>query len=164
MMEALIADTHFWIVTAFVIALWVGIKFGRHSVLKALDDRTQRIKDELDEAEKLRIEAQEMLAKYQHKHRDAMKEADQIITNAQVQASKAKDKAMKDLQENIERLEQQAKNRIEMAQNEAEHLVRQEIVHKAVAQATAQIQKSLTTKSQEDFINHSIQNISKKVS
>jgi F-type H+-transporting ATPase subunit b len=61
-MDALL-EAEFWVAVAFVIFLGVLWKLGVHkTAVKALDDRGKRIASELDEARKLRDEAQSILA------------------------------------------------------------------------------------------------------
>ena len=56
-------DAEFWVAVAFVIFIAVLIKLGAFRVLiDALDDRGARIKAELDEARRVRAEAQALLA------------------------------------------------------------------------------------------------------
>ncbi|MEL7029813.1 MAG: hypothetical protein AAGL49_11535, partial [Pseudomonadota bacterium] len=49
------------------------------AIANALDKRSKAIADELDEARRLREEAQELLAHYQRKQREAETEAQEIV-------------------------------------------------------------------------------------
>jgi F-type H+-transporting ATPase subunit b len=87
-MSEIFHDPEFWVLVAFVIVVVVGfIKLGP-GIGKALDDRAERIKSELDEARRLREDAQKTLAEYQRKQRDALKEAEAIIAHAKAEAER----------------------------------------------------------------------------
>ena len=51
-----------------------------------LDDRADKIRQELEEAQRLREDAQATLASYQRRQRDALKEAEDIIAHAREEA------------------------------------------------------------------------------
>src|SRR6478736_5737156 len=85
MME-LFHDPEFWVLVAFLIVVVGGaVKVGP-SIGKSLDERAERIKAELDEARRLREDAQRTLAEYQLKQRDALKEAEAIIAQEEAKA------------------------------------------------------------------------------
>ena len=72
-------DETFWVAVAFLIFVGILIYVGApQMVLKALDDRGQRIKAELEEARRLKDEAQKLLAEYQRKQREAEREAEAL--------------------------------------------------------------------------------------
>ena len=82
-------DAEFWVAVAFLIFLGVLAKLGVHrKILNALDDRSARIKVELDEARRVREEAQALLAEYQRKRQDADREADAIVVAAKAEAER----------------------------------------------------------------------------
>src|SRR5258708_30364158 len=82
-------DAEFWVAVAFVIFLAILAKLGVHrKLLGALDDRGARIKAELDEARRVRDEAQALLADYQRKRMEADSEADAIIAAARAEAER----------------------------------------------------------------------------
>ncbi len=132
MME-LFHDPEFWVLVAFLIVVVGGaIKVGP-SIGKSLDERAERIKAELDEAQRLREDAQSTLAEYQLKQRDALKEAEAIIAHAKAEAERIGRQAAQDLEAAIQRRTRQAEEKI--AQEEAKALadVRNTAVDIAVA-------------------------------
>ena len=80
-------EPEFWVAVAFVIFVGVLIYVGAHrKIFEALDQRSARIKAELDEARRLRDEAQTLLAEYQRKQGEAEREAEAIIAEAMAEA------------------------------------------------------------------------------
>ena len=77
---ALWQDPSLWVGLAFLIVVGLFWKMGVHKSMGAsLAKRSQKIADELDQARKLREEAQEILAQYQRRQREAEEEAKGII-------------------------------------------------------------------------------------
>ena len=65
-------EAEFWVAVAFVIFVGILIYVGVPKMMtKALDDRGRRVQAELDEARRLKEEAQKLLAEYQGKQRQA---------------------------------------------------------------------------------------------
>src|SRR5262249_19186238 len=77
----ILADAHFWVAVAFVIFIGVLVKVGAHRmILDGLDSRAARIKTELDEAKRVRDEAEALLAEYKRKRGEADREAEAIVS------------------------------------------------------------------------------------
>ncbi|HEX3500508.1 MAG TPA: F0F1 ATP synthase subunit B [Stellaceae bacterium] len=155
-MSELLRDPEFWVLVAFVIVIVGGfIKVGP-SIGKALDDRAERIKAELDEAQRLREDAQKTLAEYQRKQRDALKEAEAIIAHAKSEAERIGQQAAQDLEAALERRTRQAEEKI--AQEEAKALadVRNTAVDVAIAAARQIIAEQLDAKAGGVLIDQAI--------
>src|ERR1700760_1230408 len=78
-----LADAEFWVAVAFL--MFVGLLgwMGAHRMINvALDRRAARIKTELDEARRVRDEAEALLAEYKRKRGEADREAEAIVTAA----------------------------------------------------------------------------------
>ena len=72
--------------------MYIAFKMGRKSVVGALDAKIDEVKSEIENAERLRVEAQELLAQYQRKQRDAEQEAADILKRAQEHSETNQDK------------------------------------------------------------------------
>jgi F-type H+-transporting ATPase subunit b len=104
-------------------------------IAKTLDDRATAIRKELDEARRLREEAQDLLADYQRKHRNAGQEAESIVEQARREAEAFASETRKSLAEAVERRRKQAEDRIARAEAQAVEDVRAAAVDMAVAAA-----------------------------
>ena len=71
---------------AFLILLFVMSKFAYPAIKKAMDDRTEKIRASIDEADKLKAEAATSLAQYQASIADAKTEANRFIDEARTAA------------------------------------------------------------------------------
>jgi F-type H+-transporting ATPase subunit b len=134
------SDPTFWTAVAVVLFIALVAKPVSRMATKALDERAEKIKAELDEAERLRNEAQDLLAQYQRKQRDAAKEAEAIIEHAKQEAERMDREGREKLKASLERREKLAMDRIQMAEQHAVERVRARAVDVAIA-ATGQVLK-----------------------
>ena len=107
-------------------------------MLSKLDGRIEQVRNEITTAETLRIEAQELLAQYQRKQRDAQAEAESIIANARNHAGEIRKSAEADLNEMIDRKERQLAERLQRMEDSTKSEIRAYASELAV-KATAEI-------------------------
>ena len=84
----------------FIILLWILAKFAYKPLLKAMDDRRNRIVKDLDSAEHARKEAETLKLEYANQLKTARKEASDIIAKANADAQKLHDEALAQAQRN----------------------------------------------------------------
>jgi F-type H+-transporting ATPase subunit b len=129
-------DPEFWVLLAFVIFIGVLVKFGVPKMaLSALDERGARIKQALDEAQRLRSEAQAVLTQYQQKRAEAEKEAQAIIVSARIEAERLAGEAKGKVEEFVARRTKMAESKIAQAEAQALADVRAAAADAAVAAA-----------------------------
>ena len=75
---------------AFVVVVGLAFRPVLRAIVAGLDTRAAQIKAKLDEARKLREDAQALLADYQRKQRDALQEAAAIVAHAEQEAERLK--------------------------------------------------------------------------
>ena len=102
---------------------------------KALDERAEKISNELAEAKRLREEAQHLLAEYQRKRKEAEQEAGDIVAAAKREADLLVDDARKKTEEYVARRSALAETKIAQAERDAVNEVRGRAVDIAVAAA-----------------------------
>lgn len=130
-------NTNFIVLLAFLLFCGIVAYFKVPSILGGmLDKRAEGIRKDLDEARRLREEAQEIYASYERRQREVKGQADEIVANAkreaELQAAKAKD----DLKTSIERRLKAAEDQIDSAEKDAVRAVRDRAVRTAVAAAS----------------------------
>ena len=82
-------EAEFWVFLAFVAFLGVLGYFGMHNkLLQGIDNRRDRIRTELDEARRLKDEAQALLARYEQRQHEVEREAEAIIAGAKAEAER----------------------------------------------------------------------------
>lgn len=129
-------DATFWATVALVIFLGIIVYLKVPGTIgKSLDDRADKIRDELDQARKLREEAQQLLAEYQRKRKEAEKEAEEIVESAKHEAELIVSEAKQKTEDYVARRTALAELKIGQAEREAVNEVRSNAVDIAVAAA-----------------------------
>src|SRR5579871_5156642 len=115
MLDAL-QETENWVALGFLLFLGLLVYLGVHrKVTDSLDQRQSRIKGELDEARRLKEEAQALLAEFQRKGREAEKEAEAIISGAKAEAERIAAEAKTRMEEFVTRRTKMAEAKITQA-------------------------------------------------
>ena len=108
-----------WVAIGFVIFCLIAWKYGLKPFSEMLDERAQKIKEKLEEAEKLRSEAKAVLLKYKNLHLEAEKDVKKIIDRAKENAKALQLNSQKTAEKNLKRQEAQAIAKINSAENQA---------------------------------------------
>jgi F-type H+-transporting ATPase subunit b len=132
----MLLEAEFWVAVGFILFVGVLFYFGVPKMaLDALDKRSARIKAELDEAQRLREEAEALLAEYHRKRLAADAEADAIIAGARAEAERVAVEAKARMEEFVARRSQVAEAKIAQAETQALADVRAAAAEAAVAAA-----------------------------
>src|ERR1700734_1201559 len=100
----MLQETENWVAIAFICFLGLLAYLGAHrKILDAIDQRQARIKSELDEARRLREEAQALLAEFERKGREAESEAEAMIAGAKAEAERLTSEAKTKMEDFIAR-------------------------------------------------------------
>jgi F-type H+-transporting ATPase subunit b len=128
-------DPEFWVLVAaviFVAAVWKPV--GR-TLTGGLDARAARIRGELDEARRLREEAERLVAEYRAKQQQALAEAEAIVAHAKAEAERIAAQSAHDLEQALERRQRMAEERIAQAEAKALAEVRAVAIDVAIGAA-----------------------------
>ena len=116
----LLQDAEFWTGLALLVFVALLLVFGVHKAMaKALDAKAAKIQAELDEARKLREEAQGLLASLKAQREQTEKLAGEMLANAKVEAERLEAEAKEKLEEQIQRRQELAERRISNAEAQA---------------------------------------------
>lgn len=151
----LLADAHTWVLFSTLIFVALVYVKGRKPILSSLDSRTAKIKADLDEAARLKAEAQALLADYQQRHKDAVITAQKIIDTAKEATALIQKDAEKKLEENLQRREALLLERIARAESAAV----QELRHQAAdiaAKAAEQLLADAAVKNGAKIVDEAI--------
>ena len=157
-------DATFWALVALVIFIGLLIYLNVHSKIgSSLDERADKIKQDLDEARRLREEAQEMLAEYQRKRKEAEKDAEDIVASAKREAQAIEKEAREKTEEFVKRRNALAEQKIEHAQSEAVAEVRSAAVDIAINAASKVIDDKASGEVADKLIKDSIAQVKSKL-
>lgn len=119
-MIELLQDNHFWVGVALITLLAILGFVGVHKTLwKALGDAGDRVQAQLDEADKLRAEAQTLLSQIQTQRAEAERAASEMLANAKSEAKRLEAEAKDKLAEQIKRRGELAERKIATAEAQA---------------------------------------------
>lgn len=128
----------FWEVVTFSILLFLLIRFVFPPIRRQIQRRQAQIQEAIDEAEKTRAEAQELLAEYRRQIEEARGEGRQILEESRKQAEAQRERAKREAREEGERIIQRAREEIDREREAAVREVRREVAG-MVIQASEQI-------------------------
>jgi len=153
-----------WVLIAFVILMGLFAYFGVHrTVLKALDNRTARIKAELDNARKLKEEAAGVLAEYKARRASAEREAEEIISGARADAERIAAEAKAKMEDFVARRTKTAESKIALAEAQALADVRAAAAEAAVAAASRIMSQSVKGQVADELLAKGISEVRQKL-
>lgn len=156
-------DASFWVAVAFVAFVGILVRFAYGRIVGALDARAGRIENEIEEAKRLREEARQLLANYQRRHRDAVKEAEEIVEQAKTDAERMAAQAAADLESEIRRRTDLAHAKIARAEAQVIEDVRDMAVDAAVRAAGRLIRERLGEEQAGKIVDDAISELGRKV-
>jgi F-type H+-transporting ATPase subunit b len=131
----LLQDAEFWVAIAFVVFVVAVFRPARRVMIGGLDARSQRIRADLEEARRLREEAETLLSEYQRKQREAEREVAGIVARAREEAQRGAKEAASAIDAAFTRREKAAMEKIAQAEVEALTELRQRATDIATAAA-----------------------------
>lgn len=161
----MLANPTFWTGVAFVLFFAVLGYFGVHrNIAAALDKRSSRIADELGEAQRLRAEAQALLAEFEAKRKAAEDEAAAIVTAAREDAERLAVEAQARVADFVARRTAAAEQKIAQAEAQAMAEVRAAAADAAVRASERILKDQLSGPAGEDYLSRSVAEIRARLS
>lgn len=149
-----------WATVALVIFLGVVVYIKVPGMIgKSLDERAEKIRNELEEARRLREEAQQLLAEFQRKRKEAEKEAADIVAAAKREAALMVEEGRKKTEDYVARRTALAEQKIGQAERDAVNEVRANAVDLAVEAARTLLAGKVDEKAGVDLFKSSLQQI-----
>jgi F-type H+-transporting ATPase subunit b len=157
-------DAEFWVAASFFIFIGILVYVGVHKkIAEALDHRRDRIKAELDEARRLREEAQALLAHYRQKQKEAEGEAAAILTSAKADAERMTLEAEAKMSEFVARRTKMAEAKIAQAESQALADVRAAAADAAVTAAERILKDTTKDNLADDLLARGIEDVENKL-
>ena len=152
-----ITEPEFWVAISFFLFVAGLLYLGVHKKLAAaLDARAATIAKELEDAKRLRQEAEKVLADYRRKQGDAVKETQGIISLASKEAEILAAETRRSMSEHFERRMKLAEDKIARAETEALREVRAAAAEAAIAAAQIVIAQKLTPEGADKLVKQGI--------
>lgn len=150
------ASPHTWVLISFILFF---VLFGRKiwgALSGMLDERAATVKAELEEAAKLRQEAEAMLRDAERRRAEAVDDAKAMIDGAQAEARRVAEATAAEAEASAKRREQMALDRIAAAEKAAVDEVRQTAAEIATAAARQVIAEGLSPEAGRRLIDQAI--------
>ena len=160
----MLAQPETWVAIAFLLLMGVFAYVGVHrTVLSALDRRSARIKNELDDARRLKDEAARLLADYKARHASAEREAQDIIASAKAEAERIAAEAKAKMEDFVARRTKSAEGKIASAEAQAIADVRAAAADAAVAAASSILSKSVKGQLADELLAQGVSEVRSKL-
>ncbi len=145
-----------WTLVVFLFTMWVLSKLAFPRIQGALDKRARAISESIEAAEKTRSEADELLAEYRARLREAREQAEEIVSRARKAADTTKVQAAEDGKAKREELVAAARRDIEAETRRSLERIRKEVADLTVLTTEKVAGKSLTSEDHKRLIDEAL--------
>ncbi len=154
--------------------LWVGISFILFVVMvirpltsmfsKNIDIRISTLKKEIDEAKKLKIEAEYLLNEYKEKEKRNTQYIEELKKQTKKEAKDIEERIKKDIELAITRKEANYELIVKQMESNLKEKLQNEIMTKTLKFTQSRIEKNISEKHNNDFIDESLKKLPKQLS
>ena len=145
-----------WTLLVFLIALAILYKYAFPRIGEALDKRQRAIEDSIDTAARTKAEAEELLAEYRERLKEARVQAEDIVTRARKAGDQAEREALEAGRAKREELLQQARRDIQAETSRAIGEIRAEVADLTVLATEKVTRKTLTPEDQRRLVEEAL--------
>ena len=154
--------------------LWVGISFILFVLLvlrpltsifsKNIDLRISTLKKEIDEAKRLKIEAENMLNEHKEKEKKNIQYIEELKKQKKKEAKDIEDRIKKEIELAITRKEENYELIVKQMESNLKEKLQNEIMTKTLKFTQSRIEKNISEKHNDDFIDESLKKLPKQIS
>ena len=148
-----------WFTLAFVVLFILMWKYALPKVQQTMDERAETIRRNLDEAERVRNEAQGILEEYQRQLADAKNEANRIIEESRQTAEQLRRDLMQRAENEVEELRERSRQEIAAAQERATSELQSRVADLAIELAERVVEQSLDREANTRLIESYIEQV-----
>jgi len=156
-------DATFWVALSFFIFIFLVAKPIGRAIGGALDNRSSKIKSELDDAMRLKEEAQAVLALYQRKQKKTLENSEEIIAHAKSEAERIIENAKSSIEDEIEKRTTLAVQKIAQTEARVVQEIRENAVDITISAAREIIMEDLDKDVADSVIDTAISDIGRKL-
>jgi F-type H+-transporting ATPase subunit b len=148
-----------WTLLAFGGTMFLLSKLVFPRIAEALDKRTKAIEESIDHAEQTKVEADELLAEYRERLKEARSQAEDIVTRARKAAEVHERESLEKSRESREELMAQTRRDIEAETRRAIQEIRNEVADLTVLATEKVTRKSLTDEDQRRLVEEALSEV-----
>ena len=155
-------DPTAWVAVSFFLFVLAIFRPAKKAILSGLDKKIDQIKAEIEEAQELREEAEALLASYHRKQREALQEAEAIVSRAQDDATRLRREAEGSIEAALKRQEELATEKISQLEAAAVSRIKNTAVDLAIDATEKVLEDRLAGKKGKELAEGSIAELGKR--
>ena len=141
-----------WTLLVFFLSMLLLRKLAFPRIAEALDKRQRAIEESIDSAERVRVEADQLIAEYRERLAEARTQADEIVARARKTGEQAEAAAVVAARQKHDELLEQTRREIQIETQRAIHEIRSEVADMTVRATEKVTRKSLTEADQHRLV------------
>ena len=145
-----------WTIVTFLVLLALLAKFAWGPLLKALDSRQELIRKSLDDAQRAKLELEQIQQESARILATARTEAEAIVAMTRSDAERLREEIKQKARSEAANMVKNAENQIQLETSRALQQIRQEAVELSVAIASKLIRRNLSKEDNERLIDETI--------
>ena len=149
----------FWSLVSFALLFFLLKRFAFPPILEVLEERENKIRSEIDDAEKLRHEAEELKADLGRELKNAHEKANTIIQMAGEESKKIQEKSIQETQTKVRQMQNDAEQEIQITRNKLLNEIRSYTAALTIASTEKVLKKSLNDEDKNRLIDESIEEV-----
>ncbi len=149
----------FWSLVSFALLFFLLKRFAFPPILEVLEERENKIRSEIGDAEKLRQEAEELKADLERELKNAHEKANTIIQMAGDESKKIQEKSIQETQAKVRQMQNEAEQEIQITRNKLLNEIRSYTAALTIASTEKVLKKSLNDEDKNRLIDESIEEV-----
>ena len=149
----------FWSLVSFALLFFLLKRFAFPPILEVLEERENKIRSEIADAEKLRHEAEELKADLGRELKNAHEKANTIIQMAGDESKKIQEKSIQETQAKVRQMQNDAEQEIQITRNKLLNEIRSYTAALTISSTEKVLKKSLNDEDKNRLIDESIEEV-----
>ncbi|MGH2968209.1 MAG: F0F1 ATP synthase subunit B [Solirubrobacteraceae bacterium] len=145
-----------WTLIVFGVSLYVLAKVAFPRIAEALDKRQQAIEESIATSERVRTEAEQLLAEYRERLAEARGQADEIVARARKTGEAHENEVLAEAKAKREEMMEQTRRDIDAETRRAIQEIRKEVADLTVAATEKVTRKTLTEADQKRLVEEAL--------
>ena len=161
---SILNDATLWVGISFILFVLLVIRPLTSMFSKNIDIRISTLKKEIDEAKKLKIEAEDLLNEYKEKEKRNTQYIEELKKQTKKEAKDIEARIKKDIELAITRKEANYELIVKQMESNLKEKLQNEIMTKTLKFTQSRIEKNISEKHNNDFIDESLKKLPKQLS
>ena len=157
-------DASFWVGFSFILFVLFVIKPLSSMFSKNIDSQIDSLKKEIDEAKKLKTDAEALLNEHKIKEKKNLEYINELKKQTKKESKQIKERIQKEIELAITRKEANYELIIKQMESNLKDKLQTEIMAKTLKFTKSRIQKNISEKHNDDFIDESLKKLPKQLS